>query len=182
MKSRLIKMAWGMILLLLTVCLFGCHRVIGQRFYPGNPRPLNEVALFTKHEDCLIPGVVEEGKPTKEFWENPGGELLPGRYILRVGYIVGSTVGHAVNIELNAQPGHLYYVYPELFINGTWVNHLTFSRSTMWRPVMVDIARDEDFYKVPEEQREKLQNWRRNYLQGERPAIKQNLQGYWDPR
>jgi len=169
MNSRVFKIMFGTILFIQSLCLVGCFST-GYRFYSGNPRPRNEVSIFTTSGGCQCMTIEEEGQPAKSFYYNPGSELLPGHYILRCGYIstLGNTTSNgAVNVEINMQAGHLYFIYPE------------FPAPKTWNPTVIDIFRDEDYMKVPEEYRENLRNWVKTYMQGERPIIKQDSDGMW---
>jgi hypothetical protein len=169
MNPRVVKVIISGILLIQSIFFVGCFST-GFRFYSGNPRPRNEVALFTTGGGCQCFTVEEEGQPAKSFYYNRGSEILPGHYVLCCGYISTSgntTSNGAVNVELKAQAGHLYFIYPE------------FPAPKIWNPTVIDISRDEDYKKVPDEYREELQNWVKIYIEGERPIIKQDSDGMW---
>jgi hypothetical protein len=168
MKSRSIRAVFGTIILLQSVYLAGC--ATGLRFYSGEPRPRNEVALFRTGGGCDCVSVQEAGQPQKAFYIYPSGELLPGYYILRCGYVNVSgtaTSNGAVNVELNAQAGHLYFIHAEILDRGTWT------------PRVVDVSGDDDYSKVPAQYREGLRGWVRAYLQSGRRVVRQDSGGMW---
>ena len=170
MKSKVQKTLRVTILFFITIVLSGCFT--GYRLYTGDPRPVNEVALYKTHEWCQCLTVEEEGKPAKMFYSNPGGELLPGSYVFDCVYAYtprAATGKDPIKVQINAQPGHLYYIYPEYPAPG------------IWKATVVDISRDEDFNKVPDKYRDDLRNWRNKYLEGNRPGIKQGSSGLWIP-
>ena len=123
----------------------------GNRFYSGNPLPNNEIALIFAVNACSIHDIREETeKEEKVFGFKMVGwgpwdmlDLLPGRYIAGViysttshgyaygkGHTTGITMGARTLVSLDARPGNIYVVYPEIIKTSDRID---------WRPILANI-------------------------------------------
>ena len=150
--------------------LAGCA-TSGRRFYSEEPRAIKDIAIVVATSPCRIDSIATVGKPKMNL-SGDGyllGELLPGNYVLEVRYyqeVVGyksteKSWGKSVSLPLRAEPGHVYYIYPEV------------PTADVWRPSVIDIAHDEDYNKMegighsPSKFREMITN----YVIGDRQVI-----------
>ena len=149
----------------------------GDRFYPGEPLPPNQVALvMVDVMQCRIDFLTLEGKPEVQLSPKKNQvELLPGQHHLCVHYGVGFRPRNCADVALNAQAGHTYYIYGQL-------GHLTeevgryyteAGRHYTWRPVVVDFAREEDYITGKEGKR--TQQRALKYFQGDRLPAKEKV-------
>ena len=80
----------------------------------------------------------------------------------------------SVYVEIDAQAGHTYFIYP------------TFPSKTTWQPKVIDIASDEDYLKIEDpSDRELLKIRIADYLsRGERWPLVPSTEtpGYWEAR
>jgi hypothetical protein len=177
MKFKRIFLLSSMVLL--SVILGACGNLYVKnyaRFYDGPPRSIKEVAIFAAQEDCMISAVRQGGNEKSLCLPKYGGELMPGRYQLTVGYVHSglyktTTSKGPVHIEINAQGGHTYFIYP------------TFPGSDTWQPSVIDIASDEDYLKIKDTfDREWLKNNIATYLSGNRRPLMPSttVPGTWE--
>ena len=135
----------------------------GDRFYAGEPLPPNQVALvMVDVMQCRIDFLTLEGKPEVHLSpKKTKVELLPGQHHLCVHYGAGFHPRNCVDVALNAQAGHTYYIY------GQELGHST------WRPVVVDFAREEDYITGKEGKR--TQKRALEHFQGDRLPAKEKV-------
>jgi hypothetical protein len=144
--SQNVKLKTSLAVSLLSMCcLLGCATADfgwGNRFYSGKPLPSSEIALVFAANDCSVYDIREETeKEEKVFGDKLVGwgpwdmlDLLPGRYIAGVIYSRGGAgttyeLGGRVEVQVNAQAGNIYILYPE------------FTRAkekATWRPILVN--------------------------------------------
>jgi hypothetical protein len=155
------------LLCLITVSVFslGCTSTTG-RIYSGDALKPNEVALIELGRGCSIGELIENEKPRGYFGPLTAIEVLPGSYDLAVGYFASNSYAYSnsyaaskgpVHVAIHAQPGHVYFIYPDLSIPHSW------------KPIVVDISRDEDFAKVDD--REHLKKRVDSYFKEARPHV-----------
>jgi len=167
MKSPLSTAIRFSIICLITTSLSACAE--GRRFYSSDPFPSDKVSLFiTQNYKTTIHSIEESGKPIKNFAGLDMGELLPGQYTLCVGYAYIGTIKSAhsqgcVKLKLNAQPGYIYYVFPE------------FPGPNSWKPGIIDILHEEDYRGI--EGGEQIHKRVKKYFMGERRVITQSEAG-----
>ncbi len=115
----------------------GCQTSSDSRyyFYHGNPGERENVSVIVMGR-YLYPVGLSILKTGENLWpftkDQPSPmsmpytfDIQPGGYTLRtVFYNSGKTVGDAVEIDINAQPGMIYFLYPETLPNNTWRLHL----------------------------------------------------------
>ncbi len=121
---------------MLTSC--GIYRGNVLKFYPGSPLPNDQIALLIPTSSVGIEKINGRGY-NKRFsivtpYTNGAVELIPGHYIistiLSTGYVHSV---EAVNIELDAKPGHVYEVYSVLGYS-----------SKTWSPMIRDVTDQKD--------------------------------------
>jgi len=145
------------------------------RFYTGTPLPSNQVAIVLLHRHCILDDFMGKGllRTVSAF------EVLPGHYDLCIRYHYSGTYSTSssqgcVNLKLNTQPGHVYYIYSE------------FPKPGLWQPTFADFVRDEDFARFDHGLLRYIDNGSEikarstRYLQGERLVIKLSERGYWE--
>jgi hypothetical protein len=169
MKSGKLNRRIVYCLIVFFMCLAGCAAMVGgRRFYSGEPRPIRDIAILAVVDgNCRVDSITESGKPKKNLTgggDDVLGELLPGNYAIDVRYVnqgVYSTIrGKSVMLSLHAEPGHVYFIYPEFPTTGGW------------HPSLIDIANDEDYNKL--EGMGKPSNFKKSinvYISGERKEI-----------
>lgn len=125
----------------ISVLISGCSSHGRYYFYDGNPLPATQVAYVHVHDTLTminfntIPMRVK--KLTTSF------DILPGKHTLDLTFSSMSYSAKTVSsgtlstIELNAQPGHIYYIYP------------SFPTHDSWRPKAIDISKAEDLSTIP---------------------------------
>ena len=107
----------------------------GDRFYTGEPLPQSQVALVMVGNHLRMDALTLEGKPKADLVGKYKVEVLPGGLLLCVNYAgVGVRSEGCVDVRLNAQAGHTYYIYASLPLD-----------TGLWDQVVVDFARDEDY-------------------------------------
>jgi len=100
------------VLYLLVYCIVGVGCAPrGGRFYSGMPLPNNEVALVYTCTYCII-NDINDAKDDKALFLIQMLELLPGRYNMGITYNDTYRKGSRIQIELNAQAGNIYAIYP----------------------------------------------------------------------
>lgn len=148
--------------------LFGCSSFLGARFYSGNVLPREDVAFLYLTGDCQMGSATKEGQKKKEFlmWSETRGEILPGNYVLELRYFSKGTYskskGDIVNLSLNAKAGHVYYIRPE------------FPTPDTWRPVVIDIANNQDYTKILDSNPKNVQKKIEQYFKGERNPLQES--------
>jgi hypothetical protein len=163
------------ILFYLTVVIFvcsllGCTKWPGNRIYPGQPRPFNEVALVYCDLGTSITSIFEKGNNKNLI----SGfhlqlELLPGEYTAFIEFQtnLGKHLmkGRTYSLKLNLQGGNIYLIYPKI------------PNFTTWEPIFVNINqyKKEDcmenylaYGKLECKDVETIQEWAGLYLRGER--------------
>ena len=167
MKSASYTLIQLIITVLFLINISGC--VEGRRFYFSEPLPADQVSLFiTKDYKTTIHSIGEAGKPIKNFAGLDMGEILPGNYTLCVAYVYIGTYKNeyshgCVNLDLNALPGHVYYIFPMV------------TKNNLWQPGIVDISHDEDYQKI--EGGDQIHKRVITYFQKERRVITQSEAG-----
>ena len=100
------------------------------------------------------------------MWSEARGEILPGNYALELRYFRKGTYskskGDVVSLSLNAIAGHVYYIKPE------------FPSPERWRPVVTDIANDQDYDKISDRNPKNVQKKIELYFQGERKPLQES--------
>jgi hypothetical protein len=86
------------------------------RFYPGDPRPVGEVAVLVGDVGAFAWGcpffqtLTEAGeRPKRLFGGKTLAEVLPGHYTVEIG-CEGARPGKPAELEIDAKAGHVYYV------------------------------------------------------------------------
>lgn len=86
------------------------------RFYPGDPRPVGEVAVLVGDVGAAAWGcpffqtLTEAGKsPKRLFGGKTLAEVLPGHYTVEIG-CEDARPGKPAELEIDAKAGHVYYV------------------------------------------------------------------------
>ena len=181
------------VLLFFICCLSGCATGSGaHRFYSGPPLPRNEIALVYAVTDCHIRDIRNETeKETRhlDFLKEAASsmlDLLPGQYIVGITFSRTSsaletrtqTLGDKVRIRLNAQPGNIYIIYPEIDASNSLPHSQDKQKSQQtWRPIIVNIA-DYDIKECAKHNKyggcpskEVISKRTNVYLQGERPIM-----------
>ena len=141
----------------------------GDRFYAGEPLPPNQVALvMVDVMQCRIDFLTLEGKPEVQLSPKKNQvELLPGQHHLCVHYGTGFQPRNCVDVALNAQAGHTYYIY------GQPGHYTGVGRYFTWRPVVVDFVREEDYITGKEGKR--TQQRALKHFQGDRLPAKETV-------
>jgi hypothetical protein len=161
------------LLLFISFILFGCSSFLGSRFYTGKPLQKEDVAFLYLTGDCQLGSITKEGQKKMEFlmWSETRGEILPGNYMIELRYFYKGTYntskGDIANLSLNAKAGHVYYVKPE------------FPSPGKWRPVVIDIANDQEYVKVLDRDPENVQKKVEQYFQGERNPVQESEFQTW---
>ena len=166
------------------------------RFYSGDVRPANQVAVFLTSPDWHIAAVTEEGKPKKMLmpyyrmkapwgWSPFIGEVMPGHYTLCLSgtYVDSPAAECKISLVLDAKPGHVYYIDAKYWREkasgeegGAEVLH--------WLPFFVDISYDQDYDRIkyegkghgsPKEVRKAVEK----YFKGKRGELTAGKDGYW---
>jgi len=128
--------------LMLALLASGCA-TSGARFYPGTPLQTNQVSVLVVRPDTGV-YLAHIGDKVVVLQSLGGSldilEVLPGEYELCIGFRSSSTYGTTSStgcssITLDAELGHVYYVYPEFPEHGSW------------KPVVADFGSDEAFSK-----------------------------------
>lgn len=100
------------------------------------------------------------------MWSETRGEILPGKYVFELRYFQKGTYskskGDTVNLSLNAKAGHLYYIRPE------------FPSPDTWRPVVIDIASNQEYIKILDSNPKNVQNKVDHYFKGERKPLQES--------
>jgi hypothetical protein len=122
------------------------------RFYSGEPRPVEQVALLVGNVwdpsvGTVCPNfrtITEAGnEPKALFLGKTMAEVLPGHYTVEIGCTLsrfttvnmGATTVYAPTvIEIDAKAGHVYYV---------WVD-----RKKGMNPIVVDVGQHEDYKQI----------------------------------
>ncbi|MCP3930556.1 MAG: hypothetical protein GY705_15815 [Bacteroidetes bacterium] len=129
---------------------------------------MEDVAFLYLTGDCQLGSVTKEGQKKMEFlmWSEVRGEILPGNYVLELRYFRKGTYskskGDVVSLPLKAKAGHIYYIKPE------------FSSPETWRPVVIDIANDQDYAKILDSNPKNVQKKVELYFQGERKPLQES--------
>ena len=127
----------------ISALIAGCSSHGRYYFYNGNPRPATQVAYVGVHSTLTM--VNFDAIPIRNKKLTASFDILPGKHTLDFSY--GSTSksysytkvsrGVLSGLELNAQPGHIYYIYP------------SFPTRDTWKPKAIDIAKNEDLSTIP---------------------------------
>ena len=179
MKSGKLSFSIFVIILLAAVMLLAGCAASGTRFYEGTPRQANEIAVFILHRHCYLSQVTENGaNPQKILQMSFIYELLPGNYTLCVGYqyrgdYSSSSSKGCYDLRLDANPGHVYYIYP------------SFPARNQWKPLAVDFAKEDDYAKFENgvmaytDNGSDLKPRVEKYLKSERRPLIRNEHGMW---
>jgi hypothetical protein len=168
MKLSFHYLKTGAFLIFFLFFLFGCASFLGARFYIGNPFPREDVAFLYLTGDCQLGSVTKAGQKKMELlmWSEARGEILPGNYVIELRYFYKGTSitskGDIANLSLNAKAGHVYYIKPE------------FPSPGKWRPVVIDIANDQDYAKISDHNPKNVQKKVEQYFQGERKPLQES--------
>jgi len=167
MKTLGRKLCFVGVLLFISFYFTGCM-TSGGRFYSGDLRSNQEVAIFVVHQDLEMRSFEAEGKPqNKSLSSMKIGEILPGSYDYCLGFSFKAAHYYVKsescqNRTINAQPGYVYYIDLESKEDG--------SGNISWRVNIIDIADEADYEKIKDGS--KIKNKVNNYLKGQRPEIK----------
>jgi len=133
-------------LLFLVAFMTGCLSTTYQRHYQGDLKPLSEVAIIMQMDNPAtsfidyVDGIDTHTSLNKGFGRlavTGLQEITPGKHIICAGYqkYLGSNIYRdskgCSNIELNAMPGHVYFLYPRFQTHSSW-----------WEPDIWDITGD----------------------------------------
>lgn len=171
------------LVLFISICLIfinisGCA-ISGGRLYSGPPLPPEKISFIHPGQYVFIESIFLSGQGRAIFRDPLYGrsdegldgvfELLPGNYTVRI-YFSSVSYGRSgvyqykyttgtrlIPINLNAQPGHIYYI--------TMVS----SGDGFFEPNIADISRDEDYARLVDGN--EIKRRLRLYLEGERPII-----------
>ncbi len=198
---RKVKHTLRLTVLLLFICsMLGCTTT-AHRFYSGLPLPGNEIALVYAVTGCDINDLRDKSEiGVKKF----GGynplhmlEFIPGEYIVGVSYSwyspggtygnyqisSSTTTGGRVQLNLNAQGGNIYVIYPEIYETKSTASNGKYSLEKTWRPILVNIndyskeecAKYNGCWGCPGRlschDKDEIRKWATKYLQGERPVM-----------
>jgi hypothetical protein len=167
MKTLGRKLCFVGVLLFISFYFTGCM-TSGGRFYSGDLRSNQEVAILVIHQDLDLRSF-SGGGIDHDMTNLKIAELIPGSYNLCVS-LNFNTAGSQVRSEgcgritLNALAGHVYYVnYSSNLVKGV-------EGDFTYRIGMDDIADDTDYEKIKEGNKVKLKV--NDYFKGQRPEIK----------
>ena len=131
------------LIVLISVLIAGCSSHGRYYFYDGNARPATQVAYVGVHSTLTM--INFNAIPMRDKKLTASFDILPGKHILDFYYGSVSksysyttvSKGAVSTLELNALPGHIYYIYP------------SFPTRETWQPKAIDIANAEDLSTIP---------------------------------
>ena len=128
---------------IVSLMMVGCGGGSGGYTAGDSLRPSEEEATVTLHQDLMLIDYDRLSLPQypKTY------DISPGEYVLELIFLdtgetnpdVRISTAQFTTVSLNAQPGHLYYIYP------------SFPCNDKWQPEMSDFVRPEDLSIYPED-------------------------------
>jgi hypothetical protein len=111
------------LLIAFIIIISGCSSHRRYYFYNGNPLPEAQVAYMGVHSTLTI--INFDTIPMRDNKLSASFDILPGNHTIDLSFSSDSrsysattvSSGALSTIELNAQPGHIYYIYPSIHVS-----------------------------------------------------------------